>query len=210
MPYIKNDKVNILFIHIPKACGTSISYYLLEKHGVQRDYNKHPYCMITYFLKFQDISYQHQTYRNIKSNKEYFHIDFENLTLLTCVRNPYTRMLSDLFFNKLITPDSTQDVVYNNIKDFITPQNLIKFDNHPLPQYKFLLDDDGSLLKNITILRTETIIEDMKSLGYEDFQHKSNRSPVDTTDYKKYFNEESIALIREHYAKDFQIFGYIV
>jgi len=208
MPYIKNDKVNILFIHIPKACGTSIGSYLLEKHGVIREWNKHPYCLITYHLKFLDVSYQHQTYSNIKTHKDFFKIDFDNLTLLTCVRNPYTRILSDLFFYNLITPDSKQDDVYNSIKDFIAPQNLKKFDNHPLPQYKFILDTDGSMLKNITILKTETISEDMKSLGYEDFQTKWNTSSVDTSNYTKYFNKKSIELIRDHYAKDFEIFGY--
>ena len=208
MPYIKNDKVNILFIHIPKACGTSISNYLLEKHGVIRNVHKHPYSMISGRNKFRDVSFQHQTYLTIKANTDYFDIDFENITLLTYVRNPYTRILSDLFFWKLITPDTTPDAVYNRIKEFIASQNVIKFDNHPLPQYQFILDEDGSVLKNITILRTETITEDMKSLGYDDFQKRDNKSPIDTSDYQKYFNEESIKLIRDHYAKDFEIFGY--
>jgi hypothetical protein len=165
--------------------------------------------MMAYMNKFEGISFQHLEYTTIKSNKDYFLIDFEKLTVMTCVRNPYTRLLSDLFYFKLITETTPPDIIYEIVRDYIAPRNRLRYDNHPLPQYKFLLDEDGSLLKEITILHMETVVEEMASLGYDDFHENVNKGPVEYgSDYKKYFNKETIALVQSHYARDFEYFGY--
>jgi hypothetical protein len=41
------------------------------------------------------------------------------------------------------------------------------FDNHNIPQYKFVTDDDGELVKDIVILRTEILNEDANKYGFE-------------------------------------------
>jgi hypothetical protein len=60
-----------------------------------------------------------------------------------------------------------------------------KYENHRLHQYKFLLDTDGNLLKNLQLLHTETLQEDMQSLGYDDFCQLDNKGTLDS---KENFN----------------------
>ena len=92
------------------------------------------------------------------------------------------------------------EVVYQVIKNKYLLRHL---DNHTCPQYKFLTDEKGELYPNITILRTETLTQDMKNYGYKDFNGKSS-----STTYDKYLNADSIQLINETYKLDFEMFGY--
>jgi hypothetical protein len=209
MPYFKNDKVNILFIHIPKACGTSLTNYFLDKHNIYRDINIHPYAMIAYIKTFEGIHYHHLEYSVIKSNKDFFLIDFNNLNVITCVRNPYDRLVSDLFWLSLISKETNPEKVFLVIRDnFLLESNLKKYDNHPLPQYKYLLDTDGSFLKNVTILHTESIQKDLNAIGYHDFCKVDNASQSDKINYLSYLNRQSLDLINSFYAKDFEYFNY--
>jgi hypothetical protein len=99
--------------------------------------------------------------------------------------------------------------VFLIIRDnFLLECNVKKYDNHPLPQYKFLLDTDGSFLKDVTILHTESIEKDLDSIGYQDFSRLDNSSQSIKTDYSNYLNRQSIDLINSFYAKDFEYFNY--
>ena len=83
----------------------------------------------------------------------------------------------------------------------------ILLDNHGLPQYLFLIDENNELIKNIKLMRTESLQSDMINLGYVDFDIKfaSNTSNVN---YDDYLNTDSINLINNYYEKDFELFGY--
>jgi hypothetical protein len=48
-------------------------------------------------------------------------------------------------------------------------ENSNIYDNHNIPQYKFITDNDDNIINNIIILKTETLTDDMKNLGYNDF-----------------------------------------
>jgi hypothetical protein len=86
------------------------------------------------------------------------------------------------------------------------------FDNHNIPQYKFVTDDDGELVKDIVILRTEILNEDANKYGFE---IKKNIGVGDMISgikrpraYKEYLNESNIILINNVYMKDFELFNY--
>ena len=49
--------------------------------------------------ELQNISLQHQTYNTLFNYKELLNIDFnDNLKIISVVRNPYNRLISDLFW----------------------------------------------------------------------------------------------------------------
>lgn len=79
-------------------------------------------------------------------------------------------------------------------------------DKHYIPQHLFITEKNGKIIKNITILRTETLEQDMKKIGFSDFNNKGN-----STIHKPrlfYLNKKSIHLINKMYEKDFTYFGY--
>lgn len=207
MPYIKD--ANILFIHIPKTAGTSIEKYFSKKYSIRFD----PKSLFGFLAKDviipeqfdRTISLQHQTYTTIVKFKKELGIDINDSTkIITIVRNPYTRLVSDLFYNKLIKKETNPIEVYRIILDYITK----KYDNHTLQQYKFITDESGALIKNMIILRMETLIDDMKKIGYDDFDIHTNIGIVSSSDYMSYLNANSIKLINIFYDKDFKYFDY--
>ena len=206
MPYFKNNKINLLFIHIPKTGGSSLEKYFNVKFNIPL--NKKSLMSTEDIREFSDkhdinSSLQHLTYNTIIKYKDFFKIDETNIKIITIVRNPYDKLMSDLFYLKKINISSTKEEVYEKIKIYLQEN----YDNHITPQYKFITNDDENLIDNIVLLHTETLNEDMHKLGYRDFNIKMNMNPNDVN-YQEYLNNDSINLINEIYKKDFEILNY--
>ena len=205
MPYYK-DK-NILFIHIPKTGGTSVEQYL-KKITKQTLYSKGLYDHIL-FEKFKlKSSLQHLTYKNICKYKNTLEVDFnEDLKIITIVRNPYDRIISDLFYFNLIKEDTSSDDVYKIMKKYIYEDC---HDNHNIPQHEFLIDKNNRIVPDINIFKTETLTNDLKEFGFTDFDlnFHQNKLNIKKENYINYLNNDSIKLINEFYKKDFEFFNY--
>jgi hypothetical protein len=209
MPYFKKEKTNILFIHIPKTGGSSLETYFSKKYDIPLN-EKSLFTDGKVKIKTDDntvmkTSLQHIRYEEIIKHAKYFNIDFNNIKIITIVRNPYERLMSDLFFLKLINAKTEKDKTFEIIKTFISSD---KHDGHSRPQYQYLKTDDcDDPFSKITILRTESLNQDMVRLGYVDFniKHLQNKNKVD---YYSFLNNNSIKLINTFYDKDFQLFGY--
>jgi hypothetical protein len=208
MPYFKD--LNLLYIHIPKTGGTSIEKYFyknrpqtlssLISHSLYPEYD---------YIKINNHSLQHCTYREFYDNREYFGINFDdNLTILSSIRHPYSRLISDLFYFKLINSNTSTEEVLEKIKYFLDPVNADRFDNHHLPQYCYLIDKDGNIPEKIAILNQDTLTEDMHKIGCTDFNIKTQITDYSDVDYFQYFTPESIKVVNEYYKKDFEYFGY--
>jgi hypothetical protein len=205
MPYFKKDELNLLFVHIPKTGGTSIEDYFSSTFGIELNTDS----MYSGPNGFDGVSLQHQPYATILANVDHFNIHLQDIKILTIVRNPYTRIMSDLFYCHIVDSTSGPDDVYHAIKEYITAymnDNLV-YDSHAKPQYLFLIDEHDRIPQNITILRTESLIAGMQSIGYTDFNLQSNKNN-DRRDYFDLLDQRSINLINEMYAKDFEYFGY--
>ena len=63
-------------------------------------------------------------------------------------------------------------------------------------------------MKNIKIMRTENLNNDMINLGYDDFDKFEQVSNVTNKNYYSYLNLESVKLINDFYEKDFEYFNY--
>jgi hypothetical protein len=206
MPYFKNENVNILFIHIPKTGGTSVCDYFSKKFNIPLNNSSlHDFLILdTEENKIEiNSSLQHMSYNTIMKYKDFFNVESENLVIITTVRSPYYRVISDLFFLKKINTESSNHEVYIAIQEYIATL----WDNHGLPQYYFLLDENNSLVQNIKIMQTETLRYDMNEIGYVDFDIKINCNE-NSINYNHYLNNDSINLINNYYDKDFELFGY--
>ena len=110
MPYY--ESVNLLFIHIPKTGGMVIENKL-KKIYVQTLYSGIGNNILP--QPFNKTSLQHQTYTTLYDNRMKLNINFENIKVFAVVRNPYDRVISDLFWYRLLKKDQSPQQVYKLI-----------------------------------------------------------------------------------------------
>jgi hypothetical protein len=201
MPYFPS--INILFIHIPKTGGSSVEKYFEKKLNIQLN----PKYLFSVSELINNHSYQHLTYYEIYKNKKKLNVNFNNLKLIfSIVRNPYERIISELFFRKLINKNMDCNMIEKIIINYLNSNNI--YDNHKLPQYLFLIDSSGNINTNIKILKTETLNNDMKNLGWNDFNINQNHSYRTKLNYYKFLNINTINLLNNYYSKDFELLSY--
>jgi hypothetical protein len=80
-------------------------------------------------------------------------------------------------------------------------------DNHSLPQYKFVVDDNDNILNNVHIFHTELLEYEMHDMGHDDFNLKENCNRH-SANYMKMLNKNSVKLINAYYLMDFKLFNY--
>ena len=213
MPYFKNDDVNILFLHIPKTGGSSVEIYFSSTFNIPLN-NDSLYTFIDDEIKLTkniviNSSLQHITYNQIVKHNEFFNVDFNNAKIITVVRNPYERVISDLFFLSKIKVGISTEEVFDVIKKYLVSTDI---DNHNIPQHHFVIDENNQLLPNIIILKTENLTHGMKDLGYADFDRQDNVNGENTNgknlNYYNYLNDKSIEIINDFYHLDFVLFNY--
>lgn len=205
MPYYK--KKHILFIHIPKTGGTSVED-TLKQGDVQTMYSgKRNNLMPIQYLRH--ISLQHQTFNNIFRYRRFLPVKFDNiLRIISVVRNPYTRIISDLFFHKLINLRTSTNRVNRILKRYVRAMGS-KYDNHNLPQYKFITNIKGKLIKGLILIKQENLNSDMKNkLNINIIFNKKKNGEKRKRNYYNYLNNDSIRLINRVYKRDFELFGY--
>ncbi len=200
MPYYSD--INLLFIHIPKTAGTVIEGEIKKKYN-QTLYSGRSNNILP--TPYNSKSLQHQFYITLFKYREILKINFNTVKMFSVVRNPYNRIISDLFFKKLIKKNWTSQQVYNVIKNkYLNRDDL---DNHNQPQYKFITDENCKLIPDIRIFKCETLNSNDHIDDFLGFKIDVIRKNVNK-DYSKYLNNKSISLINNFYKKDFELFGY--
>lgn len=204
MPYYK--KKHILFIHIPKTGGTTIEE-ILKKGDIQTLYsNRRNKTIPNKYLG--QISLQHQTFNNIIRFRNYLKVKLDNkLKIISVVRNPYTRLVSDLFFWKLINNNTPSNRVFNIIKNYVNSQGR-KYDNHNIQQYKFITNGKGKLIRGLILMKQERLNQDMKNKLNIEITKNEQENTNKKKNYMSFLNDNSIRLINKFYKKDFKLFGY--
>jgi len=209
MPYFKNDEVNILFIHIPKAGGSSVEKYLEKKYSIKLN-NSSLYGFPDEDFKKQhkiisEYPLQHYTYNDIYDARDSFNVKFNDAKIFAVVRNPYARLISDLFFFSLIKSTTDKNEIPRIIRRYIVRNK----ENHSIPQCRYITDKNGYLIKNITILRMESLKEDMIRYGYTDFNVFDNKNTRFSSDkYDEFLTPDVIKLVNFFYEEDFKYFDY--
>lgn len=203
MPYFHTSDVNLLFIHIPKTGGTSLECYFASKYNIALNTNA-----LVGFAPHMGLpsSLQHLTITQIIQNQAEFNIDLNQLKIITVVRNPYERTISDLFWFRLINEQMTAEDVYPILRDFVLSSG-IAFDMHPRPQYEYLDTKSLHISTQIVVLHTENLTNEMNQLGYDDFDMCISKNKS-SCNYYSLLNKDSIQLINRVYQRDFEQFHY--
>jgi hypothetical protein len=200
MPYY--EKGNLLLIHIPKTGGTSVNKYLYKRYKAKKCaktlYNYHKNDPIKHPL-------QHATLDEIIKYKSDI-VDINTVRIITIVRNPYHRVISALFWSKKIDKNSTLEQIEAQIDIFLKIDADIY--THNWPQYKFIELENGVILPQIVIMKTESLNTDMHTYGYKNFNSNDNVTFRDKLDYNLLLTDSAKDKIYQFYKRDFELFGY--
>jgi Bacterial protein of unknown function (HtrL_YibB) len=217
MPFFKD--IQTLYLHVPKTGGTSIETFFYNKLNISQKNTENLYGW--YLSKAErirvpdDRTLQHFTYAEIIGEKYRYYfpesIKNPNTRILVSVRNPYDRMVSELFWNNHIPLDRrnpTPEKVEAAIRFFLHEDTSVQ--DHRTPQYNYILDENGMPLKNINVVRCETLTADMHALGHDTFAEHVNANGIySPPQYRELLNAASKKMIEDYYKDDFDYFGYI-
>lgn len=152
-------------------------------------------------------------YKDILIHEKYHRDLFEGTNkwqIIASVRDPYDRILSELFFRRVLNKTSTSNDVTNILKRYL--YSSYNYDNHKTPQYKFICNENDEVLPFIKIVKIESLDRDMIDLGFSSFSQMQlklqNNKKYDKNKYKLLLDTEAIQIINDYYSKDFEIFGY--
>ena len=195
---IINHKHKFVFIHIPKAGGTSISNYCEEKiEGSLRNYLNND--------KIEEIN------PHIYASDLMCKFDYSNYNSFTVVRNPFDLVVSQYFWsiqnNLPLFPDVSDSIDYS-FEDFV--KLVIQPNAIRQPMMEFITDEHGKfLIKNF--IRFENMENDLREyfniidLNLEYLGHHNKSLHVE---YKEYYNEETYTLINNYFSEDIKTFNY--
>jgi hypothetical protein len=205
MPVFSRNGKNFLFVHIPKAAGTTI-----EKVFMNNDYKtSYRTSAGTAVNKVTVCTPQHY-HGNILQNIFNMHsFDF----IFTVTRNPYERIRSEYAMRHKSAEKYQADVVTRWMKNKFSTYNTNPFvnDNHIRPQSEFLVP-------NIKIFKLEDSVESIFDFLNNNFdagvsynsgsKHMVSKRINGFSSRDVELNDESIKLINDFYNNDFELFGY--
>lgn len=194
--YLKTYKRNqIIFIHIPKAAGTSIANAIYGKRN------------------------GHLTASFVKENLGSL---FDSKYSFSVSRNPYDRLVSAYTFARqggtkqgaIGNPQYYQKPIFKTfesfIKNWLVQQDLTQVDFVFQPQHLFVFKNNVSLVDNIYYLEDLAPLEQKLSsiLKTEITIGNKNQNRLDQNSYDEYYTPELKKITYQLYQKDFKLFGY--
>lgn len=222
--FIDHEK-KILFVHNPKAAGTTTHTLLKNIFGLKGPERADPEPPI-----------HHKPFANILAEN----IAAEEYYSFAIIRNPWERMLSGYLDFTTIRKTQYSGKIhllkpllseFKDFKDFVMnfDKSIWKKDVHFLPQHIFthaikISDDENEVQKQISvnrILRVENYWPDMddlmKTLGlfdkYQVCRHEMNHKNLNARKtkhghYSEYYDEESKNELARIYKEDIELYGY--
>ena len=188
MPFIHQHK--LLFIHIPKTGGTSVEskFKLIRKNELYEEK----------IVKIDGILFAKQHWLPYLIEKE-FPEKFKNYKKFCIVRNPYTRVISEYFYQfpkQMVT-----------FEDFVLKRLNLNERDHYLPQHLYFEN-----IKYDYVLRTETLNEDFKNMSkdfpFDGSLRRENKRGNGSENRMNLLTPEIIEKINSLYEKDFKMFNY--
>jgi hypothetical protein len=187
-------KLNLVFIHIPKAAGSSVSESIYGSR------------------------IGHHTYRQFQ-----YQLKMEEFFVFSVVRDPYDRLSSAYTFLKAGgQAGNSRDLEFKTkvlgryetfsefVREWVNVGNNIYSFMHFVPQVEFLKDRNGSLALDY-IARFERLDEDMAVVSAEtgraiDIKHVNKT--IRDKPYEDYYDPELREIVSRKYSDDFSRLGY--
>lgn len=188
------NTAKIVFIHIPKTGGTTFEHYLIGKYRIP--------IQTVYGHTHNGHSLQHCSYVELTG---LINGPIHTYHIISFIRNPFHRMVSDLFFFRLVEATTPPKQIHKKVVEVLSaPTHL--YDQHFVPQSDFITDTNGNIPPNMIIIETPDIDKILPRM-FPDFV-KSPKMNVNKTnvDYHHFLPEKTKQLIRQHYHKDFNLF----
>jgi chondroitin 4-sulfotransferase 11 len=206
---ILNPDKKWLFVHVPKAAGTSIKHFLESSSPEAKTENFNLDCMRGQYRTLN---------KTIASHKNKY--PFDSYFKFAFVRNPWDRAVSAYYYIlKIMKGGYIQPHSMPNYPKGITFKDLIKKHhslNHEviwhygLTQSDILCGDNGNLLVDF-VGRFESLQEDLNiicdkiGIPQQKLPHKNKSNHKH---YSDYYDDEAREIVAEKYAKDIENFGY--
>ena len=210
-------KINVLFIWVPKAAGSSIYRALKEsRYRCKRLLNRKKGGFIEFpYTDFDNngaVTFSHASIEALMEHGIVKTDFFENAFKFCFVRNPWDRLVSLFFYRGF-------DKKYENFEHFcldfkdqeIEPIGLFnsKLNSQFNDQTTWIVGQNGRLLVDF-IGRYERLSDDFskvcKILGIR--KKLPHRNKTDHAHYKKYYNPKTIEIVKRKYIRDIDLFGY--
>lgn len=173
----------ILFVHIPKTAGSSISKILYDNNldDWKRAWPRH-----------------HDPYFYLKENN----IIDDNVFSFSIVRNPYKRTYSCFKqYNKANNTNiSFIEYLDNILKNIISPNTPLLH----LSQSFYIIENDKLMVTKL--YKFEDLSELEKDLGWTLGKYNVGNYTVES--YMQEYTQEAIEIVKEMYSIDFYNFGY--
>jgi len=199
MPIFQKADKMILFVHIPKAAGSSIEQLFTESGWSMNLFKP---CSSPY-----EPAEQHLTYEKLGELLE----DIDDITSFTVVRNPFRRLVSEWRWQ--LSTMRTTDVDFDHFVRRVQVSLLHSrtyWDNHWRPQTEFLSDAINRVMK------IENIDEDFSNFAREHDLDLAGPIPRRNRSRRRFLRSspklacstETMDRILEIYETDFDVLGY--
>jgi hypothetical protein len=206
---------NVLFVWIPKCAGNSI-YSILQSAGGQKLLSEAE--IQTHFQQRGIVTFGHISIQSLLTAGLLSRAYFESAWKFAVVRNPFDRTIS--LFEYLRSREEIPptlpfrlfcEVIAERAYEPIGLYNRTLL-NQLNSQHSWLIDEHGKLLvddvfqfENLSVLRTALTERSIGNEGDEFPQLNPSRRQAKV---ESYFDARSAQLIRDAYAKDFELFEY--
>jgi chondroitin 4-sulfotransferase 11 len=202
---------NIIFVHIPKNSGTSMTDAIKEKY---------PLSIIRKGVDINTGYDKMHLYTDI-IDKYINKIFLNNMKRFCIIRNPYEKFCSAYYnFRPRYIEKYSENSSYGNINkfikmidnDFIYGKQNNYYDPrvHYRPQYTFIYDNNCNNTIDI-ILRYENLNNDISELNKKYglcIKKYGNEKKYKKLKYINELNKESINILNKLYKKDFELLNY--
>jgi len=191
-----SHKHKCIYIHIPKCGGSSIEAAFkinTSKFDLNTLTGKPPGASNNEWL-------QHATLKEMQVN---FKINTKDFFTFTCVRNPWSRLVSSFFYEHEFNSKLT------SFKNFTKNPTYIN-NQHSLSQYEYIIDHKNRPSVDF-IMKLETLQEDFNvacdkiGIPHQQLEHHKK---TEHKRYTEYYDDETREIVADRYAQDIKYFGY--
>jgi hypothetical protein len=188
------DALKCVFVHIPKAAGTSVKKTLFPNSHELTHYRAIDYLLDSpiKYRKYFVFAFSRNPYDRLVSGYEY---------LMQGGKNQADRQFRDSYL-----------LAYSDFEEFVKKgfyQKAVKQKYHFVPQHVFISNPFGKIIVDF-LGRFENIEEDFaeiaKRIGVDARLPHSNSSA--RKDFKDYYSEDTRKIAYNIYKRDFEMLGY--